>query len=599
MSAVPSDPVGGFITRRAILAGGAAGVGAGLLSTGSASALDPPDDRYVLRERMPLNVKDYGAIGDGSTDDNSAIQSALTAGAGGAVFLPPGRYSVTGLTIPSDTELFGAGWTSQLLVRSSAGIYPLYAAPGKHDIHLHDFSIDGNKANITGNSNDPPDPLTPFPVCAFIAAGTKTSPCLRVHVDRLRVFNQKRLGIVFQNVQAGAVRDCLVEDNERDGITVYFDSKNLVIRGNSVARCGDDYIGINSEDGPTAGGNLCENIVVAENTLTGPGSNSGRGRGMTVRGGKSINVVGNVIADVSQSGIKLQDYLTTTLTDVIVADNVIEHTGYLGSSDGDGVIVDCSGSNIRRVVVEGNKIRATAQNGIRLRNSKSTKADDDLRDIVLRGNAIHDSGEGGIGFSTGTGHNDYLIEANAIRGGTGGIIVDAGTLKRIHVRGNMVSRTSGNGIRMRLIAAGSIQDNQVFDDRGGSATQTVGINLFGLSGNFMFGGNTVWGNTTADYQNDGSHSATFQGPYLALRAGTTWDPGSLANGSKETKAVTVAGAAVGDECAVSLASVTNAGWTLTGVVTAANTVTATLVNNTGGTVDLGSGALRATVWKWI
>src|SRR5919112_1264970 len=125
-------------TRRAILAGGAAGVGAGLLSTSSASALDPVDDRYVLRERVALNVKDYGALGDGSTDDNSAIQSALDAGAGNAVFLPPGRYPITGLTIPSDTELFGAGWNSQLLVRSSAGLYPLYAAPGKHDIHLHD-----------------------------------------------------------------------------------------------------------------------------------------------------------------------------------------------------------------------------------------------------------------------------------------------------------------------------------------------------------------------------------------------------------------------------------------------------------------------------
>jgi hypothetical protein len=592
MSAVPPDSVRGFHTRRAILAGGAAGVGAGLLSAGNASAVDPVDDRYVLRERMPLNVKDYGATGDGSTDDNAAIQSALTDGAGGAVFVPPGRYSITGLTIPSDTELFGAGWNSQFVVRSSTGFYPLYVGPGKHDVRLHDFSVDGNKANITGDAN-----VLAAPACAFIAAGTKASPCLRIYVERLRVFNQKRLGIVFQSVQAGAVRDCLVEDNERDGITVYFESKNLVICGNTVARCGDDYIGINSEDG-TASGNLCESIVVADNTLSGPGSNGPKGRGMTVRGGKSINIVGNVIRDVAQSGIKLMDYQTTTLTDVVVADNVIDRPGYNGSSDGDGLIVECSGSNVQRLVLEGNKIRATAQHGIRFRNSKSSKADDDLRDIVARGNAIHDSGGAGIGFDTGVGHNDYVIEGNTIRGGTGGIIVDAGTIKRIHVRGNMVSRTTGNGIRMRLIAAGSIQDNQVFDDRGGSATQTVGINVFGLSGNFTFADNAVWGNAT-DYQNDGSHSATFQGPYLTLRAGTTWDPASLANGSKETKSVGVAGAVVGDECAVSLSSVTNAGWTLTGVVTGANTVTATLLNNTGGTVDLGSGALRATVWKWL
>src|SRR4051812_44238155 len=203
MSAVPPDSVAGFHTRRAILAGGAAGVGAGLFSAGSAGAVDPVDDRYVLRERMPLNVKDYGAVGDGSTDDNAAIQSALTAGAGGAVFVPPGRYSITGLTIPNDTELFGAGWNSQFVVRPSAGFYPLYIAAGKHDVRLHDFSIDGNKANITGDSN-----VLAAPACALIAEGTKASPCLRIYVDRLRVFNQKRLGIVFQSVQAGAVRDC-------------------------------------------------------------------------------------------------------------------------------------------------------------------------------------------------------------------------------------------------------------------------------------------------------------------------------------------------------------------------------------------------------
>ena len=50
-----------------------------------------------------------------------------------------------------------------------------------------------------------------------------------------------------------------------------------------------------------------------------------------------------------------------------------------------------------------------------------------------------------------------------------------------------------------------------------------GINVFGFSGTFMFTGNTVWGNTTADYQNDGSHAGgtTYLEPYRTLRAGTT------------------------------------------------------------------------------
>lgn len=43
---------------------------------------------------MP-NVRDFGATGDGTTDDTAAFQAAATASAGGAVFVPPGTYRLT------------------------------------------------------------------------------------------------------------------------------------------------------------------------------------------------------------------------------------------------------------------------------------------------------------------------------------------------------------------------------------------------------------------------------------------------------------------------------------------------------------------------
>lgn len=44
-----------------------------------------------------LNVKNYGAVGDGSTNDIAAINSALAAlpARGGVVYFPPGRYRVS------------------------------------------------------------------------------------------------------------------------------------------------------------------------------------------------------------------------------------------------------------------------------------------------------------------------------------------------------------------------------------------------------------------------------------------------------------------------------------------------------------------------
>lgn len=59
-----------------------------------------------------FNVKDYGAKGDGKTDDTSSIQAALdAAGAygGGTVYIPGGKYCLYGhLKIPAGVELRGA-----------------------------------------------------------------------------------------------------------------------------------------------------------------------------------------------------------------------------------------------------------------------------------------------------------------------------------------------------------------------------------------------------------------------------------------------------------------------------------------------------------
>ena len=48
----------------------------------------------VSRGELVLNVKDYGAVGDGSTDDTAAIQSALNVAGGKTVFLPAATYMI-------------------------------------------------------------------------------------------------------------------------------------------------------------------------------------------------------------------------------------------------------------------------------------------------------------------------------------------------------------------------------------------------------------------------------------------------------------------------------------------------------------------------
>jgi hypothetical protein len=87
-------------------------------------------------------------------------------------------------------------------------------------------------------------------------------------------------------------------------------------------------------------------------------------------------------------------------------------------------------------------------------------------------------------------------------------------------------------------------------------------------------------------------------PYLVhLPYGqATYNPTSLNTGTRATTTVTVPGAALGDFAQVAF-SLDTQGINVFGYVSAADTVTAVFENNTGGTIDLASGTLRAMVIK--
>ncbi len=79
-----------------------------------------------------------------------------------------------------------------------------------------------------------------------------------------------------------------------------------------------------------------------------------------------------------------------------------------------------------------------------------------------------------------------------------------------------------------------------------------------------------------------------------LNGSATLDVASLVDGAGATSTVTVTGAALGDFVLVSL-GVDLAGITVTGYVSAADTVSVRVQNESGGTLDLASTTVRVRV----
>lgn len=83
-----------------------------------------------------------------------------------------------------------------------------------------------------------------------------------------------------------------------------------------------------------------------------------------------------------------------------------------------------------------------------------------------------------------------------------------------------------------------------------------------------------------------------------LTATATWNPPNLADGGTATTSGSLTGLAVGDVITAALSTITDSFWKVQAVVTATDSWEVTIINNTGGTVDLGSGTLRVVCIKF-
>jgi len=139
--------------------------------------------------RDGVSVKDFGAAGDGATDDTAAIAAAYASGAG-AVYFPKGTYLTSAEIDTNSVKTFGDG-RSQSIVKATAAIRSVFKLTGGFN-SLVDLFIEAN-----GLANH----------------GAYCVSCNGSTLDRLGIENSKLDGVHFPttgNNSASTVRQSLI-----------------------------------------------------------------------------------------------------------------------------------------------------------------------------------------------------------------------------------------------------------------------------------------------------------------------------------------------------------------------------------------------------
>jgi hypothetical protein len=325
-----------------------------------------------------LNVREFGATGNGITDDTTAIQSAITAaGAGDAIIFPNGTYLVTGLTVAKRITLLGRGGATLRANNFTRGTTLLAISAPSDEVLVTGLRFTGN--------------------------------------DLMRA------------IDVDSAQRIVISNNRFDN---QFWGQTLRLRSAHFSRIHDNFFEWEGKQGPDGGpdGNVIvslwqsdrvevhRNMLLGLNTITDPTRTQ---RGIFSQLGNGVSIVGNVlkhqISATPQTGTPIamwasigtpkyggiiannhidggygnQIYVKNQMYAVAISANVItnangaggsaalvcadqadscvitNNTVYGSSNEGDGVNIRAQNSTAPGYcTVHGNTIQATARNGI-------------------------------------------------------------------------------------------------------------------------------------------------------------------------------------------------------------------------------------------
>ncbi len=277
----------------------------------SSTALDAPAVAATSAPALPqtrlFDARDFGALGDGKTDDSAALQKAIDAAAKvqGTVQLAPGTYLCADLKLRPRTGLYshpnfsyGANGGAILKLNNPKAAC-LLDLRGAHGATIEGICFDGADRmgeNVHGLSADKPD------------YGSQEDAW---RIERCRVSGFSGHGVYLNRIWCFSIRHSMICFNKGNGIWI---------------RGWDGFILDNwlSGNGSAGYGAYEENASI---TMTGNRIEWNATAGIDIRGGNHYNITGNYLDRSGGPGIKIVGRGQSTSRVISVTGNVIFRSG--------------------------------------------------------------------------------------------------------------------------------------------------------------------------------------------------------------------------------------------------------------------------------
>jgi polygalacturonase len=301
---------------------------------------------FASEQTLVVNVKAYGALGDGTTDDTTAIRAAITAMvAGSRLYFPPGKYPISG-TIALKGDAF-YDMNGAVFYKTTADDYWFSLTA------ISNAVISGGRFIVEAGLSAM---WTPEPLggpCAYGTCIGTLGNCYNINIYG-QSFIQCGAGVSYRDAH-----DCWVHHTYSEGTQAPLvviattaanqDVRRIIVSDNVSVDSLDDFIAVgqiassyNVTD-VTISNNICYGggIITALSGLIRVGNYSG-GTGIN----KRISIIGNKMIDMNTHGIYAHN-----CEDVQIINNTID--GYAGHGTGNAILL---GDPSTRVTVANNRV---------------------------------------------------------------------------------------------------------------------------------------------------------------------------------------------------------------------------------------------------